>query len=381
MSAIDAGAAESPLATKPFWRPAVVVMSVVSMLVLLALALYLLQGGYVRKDIVALQAGDAWRTGGWLSQLVLRVVSLIPARDGMQLVLSLIAAGAAGLSFGALYERLRANSWLPVGAVLVLLGLALNAGELYTLTASSRAIPLYIAFAALIPAIAAMEEVGDVQSAIGLGLLLPLLLLASPITTPLILPLAIGAALANPDGRRDPRAFVAMLLVALLPTLIVGVSILGFLAQSGHDLADALLPYVAAYSGLGWGDLGGNLIALAVLAPILAVPLLYCVWPGTAGRRHVISALAVVLLALYLVLCRTMLNTTMTAIIPALGALAAFVSWLAVVRLPLSLRIFGLVMLAATALMSWTQTGLWDDPQWKAALFHALSTMPGNFSG
>ena len=36
-----------------------------------------------------------------------------------------------------------------------------------------------------------MEDVGDVQATIGLGLLMPLLLLAGPLTTPLILPLGV----------------------------------------------------------------------------------------------------------------------------------------------------------------------------------------------
>src|SRR3569623_2314707 len=159
----------------------------------------------------------------------------------VSVTLLLLAAVAAGLTFGVLYERMRAHGGLAIGAVLVLLARGLHAGVLYTITAQSRAIPLYIAIAALIPAIRSMEEVGDVQAAIGLGLLLPLLLLASPSITPLILPLALGIALANPDGRRDPRAFVAMLLVALLPTVIVAIGNLGYLAQARFSVADALV--------------------------------------------------------------------------------------------------------------------------------------------
>jgi hypothetical protein len=201
MSTLDIGAAAALApAGKRFWRPATILVALVSMAIFMLLARYVIDDGYLRKDIAALQAGDAWKTGGWLSQVVLRVVALIPETQLRQTVLALIASVASGLALGTLYDRLRANGWVVMGAVLVLLAVSLHAGGLYTLTASSRAIPLYLAFAVLIPAIRSMEDVGDVQSAIGLGLLMPLLLLASPITTPLILPLAIGAAWRTGTG-------------------------------------------------------------------------------------------------------------------------------------------------------------------------------------
>src|SRR3569623_2246151 len=260
MSAIDAG--PLPVVGKRFFRPATVLTALVSVTLMLLAARYVIEMGYLRKDIIALEAGDAWKSGGWLSQGVLRVVSLVPDRLLRLTTLALISAVAAGLTFGLLYERMRAHGWQSIGAVLVLLALGLHAATLYTITAQSRATPLYIAIAALIPAIRSMEEVGDVQAAIGIGLILPLLLLASPTTTPLLLPLAVGIALANPDARRDPRAFAAMLLVALLPTLIVAIGILGFLAQAGFDLADALMTYVNTYRGLHAGDPVPSLLAL-----------------------------------------------------------------------------------------------------------------------
>lgn len=321
-----------------------------------------------------LQAGEAWRNGGWLSQVVLRVVSLLPGTQLQQWALSLTAVVVSGFAFGALYDRLRANGWFRIGAFIALVMLMLHAGGLYTITASSRAIPLYIAFAALIPAIRSLEDVGDVQSAIGLGLLLPLLLLASPIASLLIIPLAIATALADRDARTDPRAFVAMLLVAVLPTLIVAIGIVGFIMQARMDVAEALLPYVSAYTNLHF-DLGvliSGLEALAVFAPVLIVPLLYCFWPELPERRHVFSALAVIALPLYLVFARATLTTTMTAIVPPIALLVAFLSWLAVVRLPFQLRLLSLLLLVLAAAASWTYTDLWNDAAWKAALFNQV---------
>ncbi|HEV2515137.1 MAG TPA: hypothetical protein VGV07_07800 [Devosia sp.] len=383
MSLLDL--ATAPVAARqrrPFWRPATILWSLGAVLVLLVLALHVIDGGYVRRDIEQLQAGEAWRTGGWLSQVVLRSVSLLPGTQLQQWALSLTVVVISGFAFGALYDRLRANGWFRIGAFIALVALMLHAGGLYTVTASSRAIPLYIAFAALIPAIRSLEDVGDVQSAIGLGLLLPLLLLASPIAALLVVPFAIATALADRDSRTDPRAFVAMLLVAVLPTLIVAIGIVGFIMQARMDVASALLPYVSTYANLHFDPavLAEGLEALAVFAPVLLVPLLYCFWPDLPERRHVFSALSVVILPLYLVLARATLTTTMTAIVPPIALLGAFLSWLAVVRLPFQLRLLSLLLLLLAAAASWSYTGLWDDPAWKAALFNAVPPGIGNLT-
>lgn len=357
-------------------RPATMIVGLVAVTLLLLTALHVVDAGYVRRDIQALQSGEAWQTGGWLSQIVLRVVSLLRDTQLQQTSLSLIAAGVSGVLFAALYDRFRRNGWFVVGSVLVLFAIGLHAGGLYVLAANSRAIPLLIAFAVLIPSIRAMEQTGDVQSTISLGLLLPLLLLASPITTPLILPFALAAALADPDGRRDLRAFIAMLLVALLPTAIVAIGIVGFTVQAHYDPALVLYPYVRTYSDIHFGDPTDSLLALVAFAPVIVVPIVYCFWPNLPDRRHIWSALAVIALPLYLVLARETLVTTMTPIIPPLALIAAFVSWLAIVRLPFELRLLSLMMLVLSAILSWTQPGLWEDAEWKAALL-TLPTPPG----
>lgn len=387
MSLLDIATGSLPAHGKrPFLRPATVIWSCVAIVLLLVVALSVIDGGYIRRDIAQLQDGEAWRTGGWLSQVILRLVGLLPGTQLQQWALSLTAAVVTGLAFGVLYDRLRANGWFRIGAFIALVALLLHAGGLYTITASSRAIPLYIAFAALIPAIRSLEDVGDVQSAIGLGLLLPLLLLASPAAALLIIPLALAAALADPDGRRDPRAFVAMLLVALLPSVIVAIGIVGFIMQAGMDIGAVLVPYIGAYSSIRLDPqaLSAGLEGLVVFAPVLLIPLLYCFWPALPERRHVFSALAVVVLPLYLVFARAALTTTMTPIVPPLALIIAFISWLSVVRLPLQLRVLALALLALSAAASWTYVGLWDDPMWKAALFNqvpeqvaSLSLKPG----
>ena len=340
-------------------RPATLIIGAIAVTGMTLVALHVINQGYVRVDVEQLRNGEAWRSGGWLSQIVLRFVSRINDGQLQQLVLSLVAAAASGVLLAALYHRLRANGWIMLGALVVLCALALHAGGLYVLTANSRAIPLLLAVAVLIPAIRAIEETGDVQAAISMGLLLPLLLLASPLTTPLVLPFAIGATLADRDARRDPRAFIAVLLVTILPTVIVAVGIVGFVAQARLDVAEALLPYIRAFSDMHLGDPTDSLLGLVVYAPVMLVPVLYC---------HVVSALAIVVLPLYLVMARETLTNTMSAIIPPLVATVAFASWLAVVRLPRELRLISLAMLVLSAVATWTLPGVWGDPEWRAAL-------------
>ncbi len=260
---------------------------------------------------------------------------------------------SSGLAFGVLYGRLRANGWFRVGAAFMLVALLLHAGGLYTLTASSRAIPLYLAFGVLIPAIRSLEDVGDVQSAIGLGLLMPLLLLASPITALLILPFALGTALADPDGRRDPRAFVAMLLVAVLPSLIVALGIVGFIIQARMDISAAVFPYVNTYAALHFDT------AAAVDRPRSTGPVCSgaaCAGAPTASRpnlperRHSSSAPS------RWSRCRSTWVFARAILLDhddpdraPLALLVAFVSWLAVVRLPFQLRLLALALLALSS--------------------------------
>ena len=97
-------------------RLVVVAVSLTAMFVFLWLAERVIQSGYVRRDIALLEAGDAWRRGGWLSQLVLWLVGFLPERNLRQTALSLLGAVAGGALVGMLYGRLRANGWFAIGA-------------------------------------------------------------------------------------------------------------------------------------------------------------------------------------------------------------------------------------------------------------------------
>lgn len=353
-------------------RMVMLAVSLAAMLWFLWLAQHIIQAGYQRADITALEAGEAWKRGGWLSQIVLSVVGYVPGHELRQSVLSLVGAAAAGAILGVLYGRLRATGWYSIGALLVIAALGTHALALYAVTGGSRAIPLLVAFAALIPAIRALESVGDVQSAISLGLMLPLLLLASPTTTPLILPLAVASALADRDGRRDIRAFVAMVLVAVLPSIIVAVGVIGFTAQAGFDVTKLVLPYVADFRAIALGDWRSMFGALAYFAPVLAVPLLYCVVPNAGEPPRRWSAVAVVALPLYLAIGGVIFPWNMPFWGPPIALLATFGSWLAIAHLKLWMRVLALATLFIAVGLSWLANPFWQDAEWLKAIHSVL---------
>jgi len=88
-----------------------------ALLIFLWIAEKVMEAGYLRRDIVALETGDAWRHGGWLSQLVLTLVGLLPGERLQEVVLSLTSAAVAGVALGGLYHRLRATGWIAAGAL------------------------------------------------------------------------------------------------------------------------------------------------------------------------------------------------------------------------------------------------------------------------
>jgi hypothetical protein len=165
-----------------------------------------------------------------------------------------------------------------------------------------------------------------------------------------------------------------MLLVAIIPALIVAVGVIGFVAQSGIGVENVLLPYIGTYGALKLGDVRESLGVLFTFAPVAIVPILYCAWPNLPEKRHMGSALAVVAMPVYLAIARMVFSSSMQPFVPAVALLAAYVSWLCVVRLPTLLRVVAIVMLAVAVVVSWTQTAFWDDAAWKVALFSRLDS-------
>jgi hypothetical protein len=176
----------------------------------------------------------------------------------------------------------------------------------------------------------------------------------------------VACALADPDARRDIRAFFAMLLVALIPTVIVAAGVIGFGVQAGLEVGHIVAPYVTAYLPEPTESLGDSLKTFVLLAPAALVPIAYCLTPGP--DKKIWSALAVVALPLYMAIGKAFFAFTFPVWLPAEVLLAALASWLAVVRLSFPMRLTALALLFVSAITSWTIDPHFGEAEWLAAL-------------
>jgi hypothetical protein len=296
--------------------------------------------------------------GAWLSQIVRWLAERLPVPLPLGTVLSLLSALALGALLAWLYQRLVFNEWPAVEALVFVIALGGNAIIVGTVTGDHRAIPVMLACAAVAPAIRRLESVGDVQAEMSFGLVLAFLLLAGPATAMLIPMLAVFGALSDRVARSDFRAFVAMFLVAIMPTLLVLAGIFGML---GIDRAIPLFeavyvepfrPQILYVEGLR------ALFHVFVVTVVPAALLIAAYWLQPDRRRQPWSAVAVLLLPTYLAAGAALFSWPVAETVPAAVFLGAFAAWLSVARLTPAFRLAATLLVLIGAVVSWTAPDL-----------------------
>jgi hypothetical protein len=292
--------------------------------------------------------------GEWLSDLLVHVVGVLPPDWSLNVARALVCAGVLGFLIGWLYQRLIYNDWAHLEALLLVGFLGANAVVISAVMGDSRPLATMIACIAVIPGIRRIESVGDVQANMSFGLVLPLLFLAGPATTPLILPLCLFGALADREARHDMRAFIAMFLVAIMPTLLVITGMLGMFGN--HEFVRLVQEiYVPAYTphrldAVSTVDL--LTVAAYTILPFVIVTAAYML---VRDRRwQPVSALSVVALPLYLVVGSIVFSWPVSATLPTAAFLGAFASWLSVARLSAVCRRVSIALMMLTAGLSWS---------------------------
>lgn len=335
-----------------------------AVLALLALAWFLGPGG---ADVPAMSPDrvPGAYDGAWLSQMVAWLVASLPLPLPVDTRLALFSALALGALLAWLYQRLVFNDWPVIEALVFVIALGTNAIIVGTVTSDHRAIPIMLACAAVVPGIRRLESVGDVQAEMSFGLVLAFLLLAGPATAMLIPMLAIFGALSDRLSRNDGRAFVAMFLVAIMPTLLILTGMLGML---GIDRAIPL--FRAIYIDPFRADVlyVEGLRALFRVFAITVLPsalLIAAYWLQPDRRRQPWSALAVLLLPTYLVVGAALFSWPVAETLPTAVFLGAFASWLSVARLKPVFRLASLALMILGTVVSWAASGLapaipWD---------------------
>jgi hypothetical protein len=290
--------------------------------------------------------------GAWLSNLVVWMVSALPGE--LDIKLMVVSAVVIGFLLAWLHVRLVGNGWAVPEALLLVLVIAGHAVVVGAVIADHRVIPVMLACAAVVPAIRRLESVGDVQAEMSFGLMLPLLFLAGPTMTLLVPVLALFGAVSDREARSDIRAFVAMFLVAILPTLLIMTGMFGMLGEAEakrlfHDV------YLARFHAF---DLSPNSVVplltmtAATLLPFGLIVAAYCLTPDR--RRQVWSAIAVIGLPAYLIAGAFVFHWPMLVSTPTAVCLAAFASWLAVARLSRTMRLAAIMLVLLVTAASWT---------------------------
>jgi hypothetical protein len=343
---------------------------------LVALVMLLVAGNLAGSGVVDLARAGVALPGSEQGNL-LRVLALWVARwpagvldpaTALVIVYIVVTAIVSGL----LYEALCRSNWPPLMAA-ALLGLVVAHGlVLFAVTSTVPEFLLVLALGAIIPSRRQLEAVGDVRSIINYGLTLPLLLLAGPPLAVLLPPLVFAVPLRDSQARRQFKMFVALLLVAVVPALIVLAGAAAIALRGGVGLEFLVTPFVSAFQ-LHAGESAGTSLAMSVTALVGLVVVLHIFIRDR--RRQVRSSVLALLLPAYLVAGNSIFSWHLSAWTPALALLATTLGWLADTRIRPWMRWLTLGLMATSTGASWLIASQWATPQWIASLlrFHLFA--------
>jgi len=310
--------------------------------------------------------------GALLAHAIVRIVGLVPWPWGVNLVSAVVAALGMGMLLAWLFERLIYNNWSPQMALLFAFLLATNPMVIQTAVFDHRSLSTMLACALIVLGVRRIESVGDVQANLSLGLALPLLLLDGPPLALLIVPLALFGVFADSAARKDVRAFAAMLLAAIMPTLLVLTGLLGALGVTGF--LDLARHYVGSYVFRPLDPVASGQLVNVVLWTVLPFGIVTFFYLFVRDRRwQPVSALVALALPFYLMAGELAFSWNIAPTLPSVAFLAAFAAWLSVARLRPTFRLASVALLGLSSVAGWSFSG--SSPEMQIALEAALSTL------
>lgn len=335
---------------------------------LLVAALLLFLGGNLAGNGVLGQLGPSggvaalpgWEHGSLLRVLVVWVASwfvFVDASTALLLVYILMACMAALLA----YRFLSVSGWPAFQAMLALVLIASHGMLIYATTTTSAEFLLLLAGAALIPAQRRLEAVGDVQAVINYSLTLTLLLVAGPPLAVLVPFLVLAVPFREAEARQKPQVFAAMLLVAIVPTLIILVGVWAMAARAGIGLDVLAQPFVQDFTPAR-RPVATMIFLSAISAPVAAILVIHGAIPDR--RRKPLTTLVAVALPLYLAIGNSLFDWQLAPWTPTAAMLATAMGWLCATRVRPWMRWLTLAMLLVSSLGSWLVARLWADPAW-----------------
>jgi hypothetical protein len=337
---------------------------------LVATFLLVIGGNLAGNGVLTHAAAASTAIPGWEQGSLLRVLAvwmaswlslLVDPDTGLVLVYVLLASVSAIAS----YRALRGSDWPAFQALLALCLVAGQGTLIYAVTTASPEFLLILAAGILIPARRRLEAVGDVQSVINYGLTLPLLLMAGPPLSALIPLLVLAVPLREPEARRKPQVFGAMLLVAIVPALIIIAGVWAMAARAGIGIDAFVTPFGDAFARVASSPTRA-LLLLATTAPVALILIVHLAVPDR--RRKLLTTMLAVLLPLYLLAGNSVFDWQLASWTPAAAMLACGLGWLCSTRLRPWMRWLALGLLLASLLAGWSLARLWAEPAWLAGL-------------
>lgn len=317
-------------------------------------------GGLGEVGSTHIAALPGWEHASLLRVFVVWVASWFAAFDA-DTALILIHALMACVGALLTYRFLLVSGWPAIQAALALGLVACHGVLIYATTSASSEFPVLLSAAALIPAQRRLEAVGDVRSVINYSLTLTLLLLAGPPLAALIPLLVLAVPFHEAEARRKPQVFAAMLLVAVIPTLIIITGVWAMAARAGVGMDVLAQPFMEQFS---FARRPGALmmVLLMATAPLGLALVIHGAVPDR--RRKPITTLVALALPLYLAIGNSTFDWQLAPWTPAATMMATALGWLCATRIRPWLRWVTLALLLAGSVASWLLSGLWADPTW-----------------
>lgn len=312
-------------------------------------------------DAILLQ----WEQGSLLQVLVQWIAGWFVPVIEQQTTLALIYIAAAASGAAIVFRQMRDSDW-PLFKAILALGIVLcHPMLLHAITMAGPEFLIVCAAATLIPGRRRLEAVGDAQSVINYGLILPLLLLSGPALAALIPVLLLAVPLSDPEARRKSNAFMAMLLVGLVPVLIIVLGVTVLAARAGMGPGDLLAPMLRAFA---WQakPMELSILLMAISAPVWIAVALHVAIPDR--RRKIFTSVLVLAVPLYLAIGNGLFAFNLAPWTPAAALLATSLGWLSATRVRAWMHWLVLGLLLAGTLASWWVAPIWAEPVWLEGL-------------
>lgn len=322
--------------------------------------------------------------GQWLVVFLVLLLRQVPGLGPEALAGVTVLTGA--LLVGGLTRVLLRRGWRPIGVGLFVIALVLN--PLVLMAATMGQAPLLTAgvFAAVVLCARRLEEIGDVQAQMSMGLILALFAITDQNAVYFIAAVLFWLPVIYRDITDMRSAVAAYLLVGLPPVIMLSTvfytqqvltdepigRLLAIWSTPLHGAGEEAVHYewTARFGGRFLGSLVAMLVAAVILCPMVLAPLLRLPF-SRAERAAPGTAFIAVTVPLLAGAAATFFWHTTGVLTFLLCLLTGVAVWMATVRVPRYFRALVIMIMMASLPVAWLTPTPWIEAErraWRASL-------------